>query len=242
MLPGFGGNIVEADGQLLRIQIDWHLRTIYGSENSLIKQVQAMDPNWEKYIKIYGLRNHTIMNGKPVSEIVYVHSKLIIVDDVWTLMGSANINDRSMRGDRDSELAILVEEKQKVSGILNGVKVEKSNKVREFRINCFRSLFEIDGDYEDPLDIKFQNAVDIQADKNEKFYFDLFGFYPHNSYSDFDKIKIVQNPSLEYYENNKGDVKGFHIKYPVYFLKDVKSIIGWKEDLTTKMMPPICFT
>jgi phospholipase D1/2 len=39
------------------------------------------------------------MGGKPVSEIVYVHSKLMIVDDDWAILGSANINDRSMVGD-----------------------------------------------------------------------------------------------------------------------------------------------
>jgi len=48
------------------------------------------------------------MNNTPVSEIVYVHSKLIIIDDDITLMGSANINDRSMKGDRDSELAVTM--------------------------------------------------------------------------------------------------------------------------------------
>ena len=48
------------------------------------------------------------MNGVPVSEIVYVHSKLMIVDDKKVILGSANINDRSMNGNRDSELAVLI--------------------------------------------------------------------------------------------------------------------------------------
>ena len=41
---------------------------------------------------------------------MYIHSKLMIVDDCRVIIGSANINDRSMLGDRDSELAILVED------------------------------------------------------------------------------------------------------------------------------------
>ena len=49
------------------------------------------------------------MGGEPVSEIVYVHSKLLIVDDKYVILGSANLNDRSMRGFHDSELAIIVE-------------------------------------------------------------------------------------------------------------------------------------
>jgi phospholipase D1/2 len=33
----------------------------------------------------------------------------MLVDDRVVVMGSANINDRSMMGDRDSEIAILIE-------------------------------------------------------------------------------------------------------------------------------------
>ncbi len=37
---------------------------------------------------------------------VYVHSKLMVVDDEYVIVGSANINQRSLDGDRDSELAV----------------------------------------------------------------------------------------------------------------------------------------
>ena len=49
------------------------------------------------------------MKNEPTSEIVYVHSKFLIVDDRYALMGSANINDRSMTGKRDSELAVVIQ-------------------------------------------------------------------------------------------------------------------------------------
>jgi len=39
---------------------------------------------------------------------VYVHSKIMIVDDCITLIGSANINDRSLLGSRDSEVQFQV--------------------------------------------------------------------------------------------------------------------------------------
>jgi phospholipase D1/2 len=47
-------------------------------------------------------------NSIPVTEIIYIHSKLMIIDDEVALIGSANINDRSLNGNRDSELAIIV--------------------------------------------------------------------------------------------------------------------------------------
>lgn len=37
---------------------------------------------------------------------IYVHSKMMIVDDEYIIVGSANINERSMDGARDSEIAI----------------------------------------------------------------------------------------------------------------------------------------
>lgn len=64
---------------------------------------------------ISGLRNHGVNSkGQPKTEIVYVHTKLMIVDDSKVLCGSANINDRSLKGSRDSEIAILIEDSIKI--------------------------------------------------------------------------------------------------------------------------------
>ena len=37
---------------------------------------------------------------------IYVHSKGMIVDDEYVVLGSANINQRSMEGTRDTEIAM----------------------------------------------------------------------------------------------------------------------------------------
>jgi len=37
---------------------------------------------------------------------IYVHSKMMIIDDEYIILGSANINERSMAGNRDSEIAV----------------------------------------------------------------------------------------------------------------------------------------
>ncbi len=66
--------------------------------------------NLEDYLGIYSLRTHGIISGLPATEIVYIHSKLLIIDDCVALIGSANINDRSLMGDRDSEIAVVVED------------------------------------------------------------------------------------------------------------------------------------
>jgi phospholipase D1/2 len=37
---------------------------------------------------------------------IYVHSKMMIVDDAYIILGSANINERSMSGSRDTEMCV----------------------------------------------------------------------------------------------------------------------------------------
>ena len=37
---------------------------------------------------------------------IYVHSKMIIIDDAYIIVGSANINQRAMAGTRDTEMAV----------------------------------------------------------------------------------------------------------------------------------------
>ncbi|KAH9840894.1 phospholipase D/nuclease [Rhodofomes roseus] len=55
-----------------------------------------------------------------VSELLYIHSKLMIVDDRRVIMGSANINDRSQKGDGDSEIALVVEDEDMIETTMDG--------------------------------------------------------------------------------------------------------------------------
>ncbi len=71
------------------------------------------------YIGIFSLRNWGIVNNKVVSDQVYVHDKLLIVDDRVVVVGSANCNDRSMLGNRDSEVAIRIEDALHVDILMN---------------------------------------------------------------------------------------------------------------------------
>lgn len=43
---------------------------------------------------------------KQLRFMIYVHSKMMIVDDEYIIVGSANINQRSMKGTRDTEIAM----------------------------------------------------------------------------------------------------------------------------------------
>ena len=78
---------------------------------SLIQRIQASckrhlgnENRWHEFISVNCLRNHAIFDDIPVMNQIYVHSKLMIVDDRVAICGSANINERSQLGNRDSEV------------------------------------------------------------------------------------------------------------------------------------------
>jgi len=96
----------------MKLQLHYEYMSICRGGSSLLEQLKKIVPNPSNYVTLVGLRNHGINSkGLPHTEIVYVHSKLMIVDDRFILCGSANINDRSLKGSRDSEMAVVIEDR-----------------------------------------------------------------------------------------------------------------------------------
>lgn len=92
--------------------IQYVFMSIVRFKSSLLDRLQREFPlvDLDQYITFHALRSWGVLNGKPVTEQVYVHAKIMIVDDRTLIVGSANINDRSLRGTRDSEICAVVEE------------------------------------------------------------------------------------------------------------------------------------
>jgi len=80
-----------------------------------------------QYINFYGLLNHDKLNGKLVTAQIYVHSKVMLADEC-AIIGSANINKRSLRGDRDSEISIVIHNKEFCSNLVKKLLFEHSGK------------------------------------------------------------------------------------------------------------------
>ncbi|KAF2456192.1 putative phospholipase PldA [Lineolata rhizophorae] len=55
-----------------------------------------------------------------VQEELYIHGKVMIVDDRIVICGSSNINDRSQLGFHDSELSIVMEDKATMESVMDG--------------------------------------------------------------------------------------------------------------------------
>lgn len=102
----------------------------------------------DKYVTLLNLRNWELLGDRYVTEQIYVHSKLMIVDDRYALLGSANINDRSLLGGRDSELAVLVldGDVERKDICKNGKKVPVRCFAHDLRRQMWKKIFGLSGD------------------------------------------------------------------------------------------------
>lgn len=198
---------------------DLNYSTLYKKNQSLCKRLKSVIPQTDihKYFSTYGLRTHDTLNDVPVTEIIYVHSKIMIVDDNITIIGSANINDRSMVGYRDSEVAAIIEDTEMIDGKMNGkaVKVGKfSHSLRCHLMKEHLGLLEITKyeasaiKVEDPLNINFLTEIRKIAKENAKIYESVFGHgdkrSPTNHESNFEQqekqIKLIKGNLVEFPE------------------------------------------
>lgn len=67
-----------------------------GQETSILQVLRKEFPHIDtsEYVTFYNLRNFAFMHNRWVTQQIYVHSKLMIVDDKHVLIGSANISAR----------------------------------------------------------------------------------------------------------------------------------------------------
>ncbi|CAK9166850.1 unnamed protein product [Ilex paraguariensis] len=123
LLPGFQGGLDDGGAATVRAIMHWQYRTICRGNNSILYSLNALlGPKTYDYISFYGLRTYgRLFDGGPVvTSQVYVHSKVMIIDDRISLVGSSNVNDRSLLGSRDTEIGVLIEDNEFVESSMNG--------------------------------------------------------------------------------------------------------------------------
>lgn len=103
-------------------------------------KLHAMQDEWRKYLTVLNLRNYGSNAGNMLTEMIYVHSKLLIVDDAVAIIGSANINDRSLNGDGDTELAAVVVDnaEAQMTDVGQGMKITTRKFARDLRMNQWK--------------------------------------------------------------------------------------------------------
>ncbi|XP_044253873.1 phospholipase D1 isoform X2 [Tribolium madens] len=185
------------------------------------------------YISFYGLRNHSTLNCEPITELIYVHSKLMIVDDKTVVCGSANINDRSLIGKRDSEIAVLIEDEAFDDGVMNGKKFPCGKFAGSLRKYLFKEHLGllgkenemIDFDITDPIsDFFYKEIWHKTASLNTEFYEKVFHCIPTDKVRNFADLKKNQEEKPLYIneisraEKMLESIQGHLVLLPLHFL------------------------
>ncbi|KAL7752474.1 Phospholipase D1 [Sorochytrium milnesiophthora] len=170
-------------------------------------------------------------NGPPsgkrfVSEQCYIHAKLMIVDDRAMICGSANLNDRSMLGYRDSELAFVIEGGPAKQIQMDGQQITVSRFVHELRM---RLMLEHLGALEEDHDSGLYSEVserdynkrkireeDLHDVLSDKFYKEIWLRSAHTNTEVFRELfKCVPDDTVhtwdQYHEFYKSDIPYGHL-------------------------------
>lgn len=116
VMPMFPEGIPNSVGLVAVRQYEW--KTMEWMAKSIHAVAQPLGLDWRDFLSLGFLANWTTVpvasrrttgtraervrdNGRYM---IYVHSKLMIVDDRYVIFGSANLNERSLAGNRDLEI------------------------------------------------------------------------------------------------------------------------------------------
>ncbi|KAM8814375.1 phospholipase D2 isoform 2-T3 [Rhynchonycteris naso] len=231
LLPGFEGDISTGGGNSIQAILHFTYRTLCRGEYSILHRLKAaMGTAWRDYISICGLRTHGELDGHPVSELIYIHSKMLIADDRTVIIGSANINDRSLLGKRDSELAVLIEDTEMEPSLMDGAEYQAGRFALSLRKHCFSVVLGADAqpdlDLRDPVCDNFFQLWQDTAESNANIYEQIFRCLPSNAtrslralreYVAVEPLAMV-SPPLARSELTR--VQGHLVHFPLKFLED----------------------
>ncbi|XP_061024323.1 phospholipase D1 isoform X4 [Dama dama] len=243
LLPGFEGDISTGGGNALQAIMHFNYRTMCRGENSILGQLKAEIGNqWINYISFCGLRTHAELEGNLVTELIYVHSKLLIADDNTVIIGSANINDRSMLGKRDSEMAVIVQDTETVPSVMDGKEYQAGRFAQGLRLQCFRVVLGyLSGpseDIQDPVSDKFFKEVWVStAARNATIYDKVFRCLPNDEVHNLIQLRdFISKPILAKEDPIRAEeelkkIRGFLVQFPFYFLSEENLLpsVGTKE-------------
>lgn len=162
LMPGFQNAVDQQDGTSIRLIMQCQYRSICRGEASIFGRVRAYGIEPEDYIQFYSLRSWGRIGPvkQLVTEQLYIHAKCMVVDDRIAIIGSANINERSMLGSRDSECAAIVRDTDMLWSTMNGEPYLVGRFAHTLRMRLMREHLGIDVDevLED----------DLQGEKEQK--------------------------------------------------------------------------
>lgn len=165
LMPGFEAQVDQADGSAVRVIMKCQYMSISRGEASIFGKLQKMNINPYQYIQFFSLRKWGRIgpSRRIVTEQLYIHSKILLVDDCTALIGSANINERSQRGNRDSEVACIVRDTETIETTMNGKPYKAGRFAHTLRMRLMREHVGIDVDTLEIVEKRFKKIEEMAA-------------------------------------------------------------------------------
>jgi len=101
------------------------------AKNAMLGEPKVSDEAWDKDHPDQEIENY-------IQEELYIHDKVVIVDDRVAICGSSNINDRSQLGYHDSELSIVMEDTHLIDSQMDGQPYKAGNHAATLRRMLWR--------------------------------------------------------------------------------------------------------
>ena len=174
LMPGFQNTVDQQDGTSVRLIMQCQFRSICRGEASIFGRVRAQGIEPEDYIQFYSLRSWGRIGPTKqlVTEQLYIHAKCMIVDDRVAVIGSANINERSMLGSRDSECAAVVRDTDMLWSTMNGEPYLVGRFAHTLRMRLMREHLGVDVD---------EVMEEEEEEKNDQWEQDMENFHGKES-------------------------------------------------------------
>lgn len=171
LTPGFEAQVDSADAYSVRAISKCQFKSISRGQNSIFYRLEREGIKPNRYIGFYSLRKWGKFKEKGTkltTEQLYIHGKTMIVDDRVAVIGSANINERSMRGVRDSEIAVCIRDTKIVASRMAGKPWKAAHYAYSLRVRLMREHLGVDVDKVDIIESWCRN-VEYTANMNAIF-------------------------------------------------------------------------
>ena len=220
------------------------------SRSSLLEKLRLDFPTVDvtQYFSFFSLRKYeldTTQNiPRPLTEQIYIHAKMMIVDDDHVIIGSANINDRSLEGLRDSEIAFVVSStpSSQVAGMMNGTPVQVSNFARSLRIRLWANYLGVPFEEAqslllDPVHPSCYELLRNTATTNTRIFNEVFLGLPDVATT----VEKVSDAFNDLMVESLHSIRGYLVLYPLNFLSEEENSPALLKGDAEWLMPKIAF-
>nr|XP_043635663.1 phospholipase D alpha 1-like [Erigeron canadensis] len=216
--------------------LDWQRRTMEMMYKDIVQALaaQGLQEDPRDYLTFFCLGNREVKRSgeyepsetpEPDSDylkaqqarrfMIYVHSKMMIVDDEYIIVGSANINQRSMDGARDSEIAMGAYQPYHLS-----TREPARGEIHGFRMALwYEHLGMLDDSFQLPESTECVKKVNQIADKywdlyaGENLEQDLPGHLLRYPIGVANEGNVTELPGTEFFPDTKGRILGGKVVY-----------------------------